>query len=250
MPLFTFTRETYKSGKEPNFPLQQKALLLHNSMFGTPKKAFSPNTDFNTIHTTTEEYHEKLKVLQRIDKHLAIAFAVGAAAFVLSIVFPLTLVAMVGFAYGAYQLALRQHAYHEYTQALQNSMDCVEWSLGNVSQSERNAITQNIVIRDMLCALRPAATAEQLYDRIDDKIENEVVADATKRTANLEIDGIALSEKQRNLYYTLYGLDQGYALDIAKGVAFEIQNGFNYLMKAFNAPAAPVANTSSAPAPR
>jgi len=227
--------------KKPAFPLANHSDFLWNAMYSNNKTTFNlMNTDHtDLLRVCTDLQAEKLKQLKAIDLQLAIGFSIGIAAFVLSFIFPVALFTIAGFAYGSYQLALRQHMFNEYSQSLDNLMNCVKWSTGVVSNRDAQPILASKIILNMLAGLIPITTEQQLYDVMDDKIEKQALASAIQKAhedGDATFADIKLDEHQKKLYYTVYGFEQGNAVQVLTGIGHEIVNGFTYLKNAMFGP--------------
>jgi hypothetical protein len=195
------------------------------------KRKFDPK---DVLHNTlvsncAAAVREKLSVLQSTDIKMTSGFALGTAALLLSYVLPFSLVATVAFAYGAYQLAKRQQAYADYKHALENLSKCCIWTLGEVNQDKVKAheVTQNEAIHDMMITLAPLTSAQQLRDFIDDTVEDELIDEANKVKAQVMVFDHHLDKEKMDLYFKIYGYNQGGFLAIFEGLGFAIKNGFN-----------------------
>lgn len=241
--LFTSKAPTNLSQK-PVFPLAEHSLtLFKHNQDKTPYDLQNFNHGL-LLNDCTVLFNAKLDALKAADYRMAIGFSVGVAAFVLSFVFPVSMVMVAGFAYGAYYLALRQQLYTEYTQSLENMMNALKWSTGDV-KNNRGVLSSEVIL-NLVKALVPVATKQQLFDVIDDKVEKQLIDTAEHTAQEVKFGDVKLDEEQKKLYYTLYGFEQGNALDVAKGLGHAIVNGFNYAKNALFAQTSTQENKPSA----
>lgn len=196
------------------------------------KVKFNPNdpAHIELLEDCTRSVQQTLKSLQAIDIKITIGFALGTTALGLSYLLPfLSLAAVAGFAYSAYQIGLRKHVYTEYTDALENLAKCCIWTLGEVSSK---AVTENEAVKAMINTLAPVTSEQQLRDFIDDKVENQFIKQADHVKEELTFADYHLNQEQNRLYFKIYGYKQGNFLDILQGVGYAIKNGFNALKDA------------------
>ena len=198
------------------------------------KVKFNPDDVQHTqlVTACAQSVRDKLKNLQVIDIKMTAGFALGTAALCLSFILPFTLVAAAGFAYATYQLGRRQHAYAEYTSALENlSKSCI-WTLGEVSPDQKQTLESHPVIREMIATLAPLTSSQQLRDFIDNSVEDEYVSEAEKTRENLTLFDEHLDSEKRDLYFKIYGYKQGGFLAILEGMGYAVVNGFTALKTA------------------
>jgi hypothetical protein len=172
------------------------------------------------------ETQRNLLALQTIDRNVMKGFAVGIAAFTLSYIFPIGLLATAGFVYAGYQMGCRSRAFVDYQNALDNLVNCCKWSLGGV---KNEATLENSGIKEMINTLAPLINADQLRELIDDNYEEQVVDDATKTNSNLTVMNHLLNREEATLYFKVYGYKQGGSLDMLYGLKYAIANAYNYL---------------------
>ncbi|KTD23366.1 Uncharacterised protein [Legionella lansingensis] len=184
----------------------------------------------------------KLERLQAIDAHATAGFATGFGALSLSWFLPLSMAAMVGFAYGSYQLGQRKTAYVEYTEALENLARCCVWSLGDVKDSSE--LRKSPAIQEMIRTLAPVTNDAQLREFIDDKVEEEFIEDAKSIRDDIKFFDHQLSQEENQMYFKIYGYKHGSFLDILQGISYAIQTGFNALKQACTHHAEDTANTT------
>ncbi|WP_157058187.1 hypothetical protein [Legionella adelaidensis] len=180
------------------------------------------------INKCSLQVEQRLLKLQSIDKKILIGFALGTGAFLLSWLLPLTTVAMIGFAYGAYQLGLRQNAFSEYSLALENLANCCVWSLGDVATGGGTELLNHTTIKNMIKTLGPLTNpnGQDLKDFIDDDIETQIIEDVQKIRSEMEVEGYRLTPEQQNIVYNAYGYKKGGPLNILMAVVFAIKNSF------------------------
>ena len=196
-----------------------------------PKVKFNINEPAHLmlIGECTKTLVHKLEKLQAIDTRIVGAFSLGVAALALSWILPVGLLAVAAFAYGAYKMSERQNAYAEYTQALENEAACCAWSLGDVPGNDVKYL-ENPVLKPMVTALGHVMNHVQLKKLIDDDIEDVAINQSDKAQKNDEdfIPGLP-REEQKNLFYKIYGYEQGSFLNILQGSAYAIQAGWRAL---------------------
>ena len=187
---------------------------------------FEPETDAhkNLLINCSNAVKEKLFILQQIDKKMTIGFAVGAAALVLSWIFPISLLATAALIYGAAQYGYRQQAYKEYNEALENLRNCCEWSLGE-GQVKDTSVVSHPAIRDMMTALYPLMDEPTLRLLIDDEVEQVFIAEHQRLAADgLDIGQTHLNKEQATLYFKIYGYGQGGPFAILEVIGYAIKN--------------------------
>ena len=192
-----------------------------------------------------------ITALQIIDRNALRGFALGTAAFGLSYILPLGVVAIAGFAYGAYQLGLRERANIEYKSALENLILCCKWSLGTVTDK---AVINDGVVKSMITTLAPLTNEDELREYIDDQYEDIFVKAADDSRKHTSVMNYPLNQEETTLYYQIYGHGQGGALAILQGLKYAIINGFNALKQSIQSrgkttPTSAVEDLAS-PAPR
>lgn len=178
------------------------------------------------LNGCVSQVKQKLGALQAIDKNALIGFALGTAAFGLSYILPLGVVAIAGFAYGAYQLGLRERANIEYKSALANLIRCCQWSLGEVTNT---AVINSAAVKNMITTLAPLTNEAQLREYIDDQYEDIFVKEADDSRKHTSVMDYPLNQEEATLYYKIYGHEQGGALAILQGLKYAIINGFHAL---------------------
>ncbi len=204
--------------------------------YQTKNVKFNPDDVQHTqlVTACAQSVRDKLKNLQTIDIKMTAGFALGTAALCLSYILPFTLVATAGFAYGTYQLGRRQHAYAEYTSALENlSKSCV-WALGEVSSepTKHVEIKNHPAIKEMIATLAPLTSSQQLRDFIDDSVEDEYISDAEQTRENMTLFDEHLDREKVDLYFKIYGYKQGGFLAILEGMGYAIVSGFTAIKTA------------------
>ncbi|WP_133127967.1 hypothetical protein [Legionella nagasakiensis] len=214
--------------QKPSNALFEHAATLSDYQGKVP---FNPDDPQHTTLLTdcSRSVREKLHGLQTIDKKIVIGFSLGVLAFGLSWILPLSIVAAGAFAYAAYQWGRRQQAYADYTQALENLVKCCIWTLGDVKQER---VIDHPAVKEMIDTLAPVTSAQQLRDFIDDRVEDGFVERAEETKRNTELLDQHLNQEQADLYYKIYGYQQGGVLAILKGIGYAIKNGFKTLKEA------------------
>lgn len=220
--------------KPSNVLVEHEITLIE---YQAKKVAFNPQDIQHTklISDCAQSVRDKLTLLQEIDKKMVIGFAVGTAGFIASWFLPLAVVAIGGFAYAAYQVAQRQHAYAQYTHALENLAKCCVWTLGDLGANEirKNEIKNNPAIREMIATLAPLTSSEQLREFIDAKAGAEYDKDAEEIRADSNLFDEHLDKEKADLYYKIYGYKQGGFMAILEGIKYAIQKGFQAIKNAF-----------------
>lgn len=217
--------------------------------YQTNKVKFNPKIGLHTqlVNQCSVAVQTKLANLQMTDIKMTSGFGVGTAAFLLSFVFaPFAALAIVAFAYASYQLAKRQQAYLDYTYALENLSKCCIWTLGEVDdkQDKHGEITSHPDIIQMRDTLAPLTSTQQLRDFIDDSKEDQLIAEADKIKAQITLFDRHLDKEKADLYFKIYGLNQGGFLAILEGVGYVIKTGFISLKNAITSKASePVVTT-------
>lgn len=174
----------------------------------------------NLILSSAQSVTEKLAELQHIDKQIALGYATGVSAFVLSYLLPFSTIAIAGFTYGAYYMGRRQQAYVEYNFALQNLIRCCIWALGET----KNANLKNCkAITEMMNVLDPLVDEKTLRDCIDNSVENELVQN---KKESIQAFGQHLKREQADLYFKMYGYKQGGFIAIFEAVSYAILTAF------------------------
>ncbi len=201
-----------------------------------PRFSFKPdNPDhIKLISQCKDLLLQKLNDLHAIDIKMLAGFTVGVAAFALSWLLPFTAVAIAGFAYGAYQLGVRQHAYKEYSDTLETLKDICNWTLNdsNMQVEALNQTMKNQTICEMAEVLTTLMNEEQLRAVIRDDIEEVYVNQAHQNDEeDVRVQGYKLLDatQTKNLKFAVYGMEQGGILDILQGLGHAIQNAVKAL---------------------
>ena len=212
------------------------------------KIVFNPKdkSHTNLIRDAVNQVNLKLEELQTIDKHVVGGFATAIAGFLTSFIFPVGIITTLGFGYAAYYLAKRSEAYQEYNNALNNLCLTASWTLGSIPKENVQGIKDSPQISDMITALAPLTSKDQLAALIDDKYEAGFLAQSAAVNENKKetLFDRALNQEERHVYYGIYGLDQGNTLDILKGMWYLGGQAVNYFIDTYhsymNAEPAPV----------
>lgn len=177
----------------------------------------------NLISDCAQSVRDRLEIVQAIDKKIIIGFTVGTGAFVASAFFSVFgIAAIAGFAYGAYQVAQRQHAYAKYTHALENLAKACVWSLGDLGsdQTRKNDIKSSHAVQEMIATLAPLTSSEQLLEFIDKSAGALYDKDADKFREEINIFDEHLDKEKADLYYKIYGYEQGGPMAFAQGINY------------------------------
>ncbi|WED43786.1 hypothetical protein [Legionella cardiaca] len=215
--------------KKPSNALFEHGVTL--SLYQEKQITFNPKDTAHTklIDDCTRLVKEKLTALQAMDIKITTSFSLGTIALGLSWFLPLSLLAGGCFAYGAYQMGQRKYAYAEYTEALENLARCCHWTLGEVRDE---SILNNPSIEEMRKVLAPLMNEQQLRDFIDDKVEDKIIEEAETTKQDTTFFEHRLNPEENQLYFKIYGYQQGTFLDILKGIGYAIRNSFMSLKAA------------------
>lgn len=208
--------------------------LLENT-HETP--SFKVNNPIHTqlINECTTNLKKKLAILQSCDTRIVTGLTVGLAAFALSYIFPIAIVGIAAFAFSAYYAKAREKAAEDYRNVLENSIGCFQWALLHVPQKSEAAITTNKEVMEMAKTLSPLMNDEQRKKLIEDRIEDKFIRDAhdLAEGSDQEFAGHLLHQKNKNVYFGIYGWEQGKPVDIAKGFYFLACQGCNWIKETF-----------------
>lgn len=181
----------------------------------------STNGDHSTLMCEcTGQVQEKLKALQDIDTQIGKGFAAGIGAYVLSFLLPFTPLSIMGFSYAAYHYGLRKQAYLDYTCALDNLVDCCEWSFRNTTTS-----TIEHKSKVMIATLAPVMYDHQLSKYMSTEVFGEckqTIDDARKGTTAMPVPSNQLA---KDMFYYIYGYKQGGFTAILTGLGFSLYEG-------------------------
>lgn len=182
------------------------------------------NKTFSTLnseHTTrisgcTANLKAKLNELQQLDMKIVAAFAAIAisAAFSALLPFSLTITAAAAYALGRW-VKERETLANEYRVALSDAVDSLEWAVGDKHLKAVENM-QNSDVQSLRKALLPLMSDQQLRDKINDKAEDDVIAER-RRTPSAFLDR-NLNEEQAAIFYELYGYEKGGLLGAGKGL--------------------------------
>jgi len=208
-----------------NILVQHEVTLID---YQAKKVKFNPDdmAHKNLVSECTQSVSDRLKALQQIDIKITIGFSLGSAALLASYFLPFWPIAIVGFAYGAYQMGRRKQAYVEYTSALENLAKCCIWTLGEVSAEEAHnkKIMNTPEITRMIDTLAPLTNTQQLRDFIDDKVEDDYIEEANAVKKEMTLFDKHLDEEKVDLYFKIYGYKQGGFLAVLSGIGYAIKN--------------------------
>jgi len=212
------------------------------------KKYLNEATGFNPKDTDHTDLLDECRVLVKQDLHalhvldckIIGAIAVSIAAIGASIIFPaFGIVSLGALAYLGRLSKQRQVLDEEYRKNLNNLVGCCEWVLADVPKSKQNAIFNCKSVTEMIDTLAPVTNKEQLETMIDDSIEQHFIVqgDNTKEklAANNDISkkvlGRPLNQKERDLYFSIYGYKQGQWTDILVGLYYLSVHGVSWVKK-------------------
>jgi len=211
-----FRRKTTASDEHAN-------MLVTLQVNGTVFQA-EPDTHEILLINCSIAVKEKLFILQQIDQKMAIGFALGAAALVLSWIFAISILATAALIYGAVQYGYRQQAYKEYNEALENLRNCCEWSLGE-GQVQDKSVVNHPAVREMMTTLYPLMDEPTLRLLIDDEVEQAFIDEHQRLAADgLDVGQTHLDKEQATLYFKIYGYGQGGPFAILEVIGYAIKN--------------------------
>ena len=199
------------------------------------------------VTEATSEVTRKLDALKKIDANMMMGFALGAAAFTLSWILPFTTIAIAGFAYGAYHLGLRQNAYNDYAESLEALKQVCDWTLNMHNVQKATANMKCEPVKNMMALLVTLMNETQLRDVLNDKIEDQFVAQAKQNNGKeVQVQGLKLldAEQAKNLNFKVYGYEQGGFLAVLQGIGYAIRSGF-YGLKDAMIGKAPITQSST-----
>ncbi len=211
------------------------------------KQKFDPKTKEHTdlIKACTTDFKAKYDALFNLDKQIIIGFAVSVAATLLAFILPVSLIGLTGLAYGLFCAGKRVEVNKEYRVALNNLKDCLTFSLKDMSWavgylsvfdlqkiSDKNNALSNpnySYLKNMYEAISPMMNTKQLQDALDDDIEKVLMAKECDIPATLPFLKRKLSEEERAVHYSIYGLNQGGFANFMTGLYFLAVQSFNAL---------------------
>lgn len=171
---------------------------------------------------------KKRNILQNLDQHIIGGLAIGIAASVASFILPLSLLATGCYIYSIYCLGSRMQAQLEYHSALENMMECKNWSLKGADRS----ILEIAAIKNMIATLALPTTNEELCKdvRLDTNEKEEVcrLADAAENESMLNLFGRQLNGEQTSAYRNIYGYQKGSLVDASMAIYYFACEGFNW----------------------
>ena len=203
------------------------------------KKPYNTSTygHNDLINNCTTEVKKKLQELKLIDTKILIGLTLATISLSLPLfIYPLGLLALTGLSYSCYQLGNRKKPFSEYEFALKNLINCCHWVLGEVDDSNTKLINR-LEITNMLKVLNPLTSEAQLRHYIDNKFDNifhdEIDKDLRARR-RVRIKNYKLQKQEANLYYKIYGYEQGNISDVLEGIAFVITESFKSITDKLN----------------
>lgn len=220
----------------PNYITHANKLNEHlseislNKITNTYSASITTNFNINNpahmqiISQCNSELACKYNALKKLDVQIATGSLVGIAALGLSYILPLSLVAIAGFAFAAYCFGKREQVSKEFKSALSNSIQCIFWSLHDISNKDRAAILNSDVINTMTKIIAPLTNKKQLESLIDDKYENEFITRAINAN-KVTIEGVLgrpLNKEEQHHVFGIYGYDQGNIINIGKGLLYAL----------------------------
>lgn len=223
------TTDSYKISVKINNKLEEKVL-------------FNPQDQdhIELINLARQRVEKDLRMLHIQDLRIVGSVVVGIAAMTASIIFPLFgALSILAFGYLGRLSAQREKMDIEYRKHLNNLIGCCEWVLAEVPKKAQDAVFKCKAVTDMIDALAPVTNKVQLEAMIDDSIEKHFIdqADKTedKLAANNELSkkilGRPLNQKERNLYFSIYGYKQGKWSDILVGMYYLTAHGAGWVKK-------------------
>lgn len=197
-------------------PTASESVITHKTI----NPIFNPESKPNQIllTNTTATLMNKLAELQDLDKGIMIGLAVGITTFTLSSLLPFGVtMAIASFGYSAYCIGKREQLAMEYRAALSDAVECLKWTLLNVTENKQGEdVLDSNEVRALFDALSPLMSEEQIRDAIDDNVEDIFVEQAGNRV--LDLFGRNLNKEEKALVYGIYGYERGGVVDLAKGL--------------------------------
>ena len=205
------------------------------------KKPYNASTfDHNDlINNCSSEVKKRLQELKIIDTKLVIGLTLVTISLSLSFsIYPLALLFTAGLAYSSYQLGKRKKTFAEYEFALKNLINCCHWVLGEVDYKNTKIVNHQEITK-MLKILNPLTSEAQLRHFIDNKFDSifyDKIAKDLKPGREMRGKAYKLQQQESNLYYKIYGYEQGGISAILEGIAFAINKAFKTTRDKFNIP--------------
>lgn len=207
------TPEQIQQDEERNL----KVFLAKHRLPETTEFASTERSHLSIITNCIAQIYEKQQLVKSIDKKAAAALTIGTAALVFSFIPFNWAVTIAGFSYGFYQLGLRDNAYKEYTQALEDLKQCCNWALNHTDATVVRDNLVNPTVMNILPALAPLMSQTELKHVLHDEIENNLIKET----------GIDFEKQNHTFEYKLYGYKQGSFKDVMNGILYAIQNAFH-----------------------
>ncbi|CAM2889866.1 Uncharacterised protein [Legionella steigerwaltii] len=184
------------------------------------------------LNKCTALFKEKSTQLKSIDQKIAGSVAFGVAATALSFLPVVGFLGWIGWAATAYFINQRATAYAEYHESLTLLVGVCNWCLGEGPDKRKNSIpnlTKNEAIRNMMAALYPVLTKDQVNHLIADDIEKEFGKELEAYESRFQLgffskqnakqdDTIALSKKGAEFSRCIYGFNRGGFTDYLQAI--------------------------------
>lgn len=190
------------------------------------KTKYNPNESAHKelLKASAIDLKKNLTKLTNLDKKIVLGFGVGVAAFMLSYLLPIGVIAVGAFAFCAYCFGLRSQVAKEYERNQKILYQSCKWSLGQIDSKDIDVIRQSDEVKLMIETLAPITSDKQLADVIDDQYELGFIHQANEVKSELKESlfgqDYAFSKEESHLYYGIYGIGQGNPLDILKGLYY------------------------------
>lgn len=218
-----------------NFFSSQPALSASPlvSTYISQHKDFNPSKDSDNsiLKECTTKLQTTLAELQTVDTHIIAGFAVGSTAFALSSLLPFGVtMAIAGFGYSAYCIGKREKLAKEYRVALADAVACLKWTVGDLANNTNKAqILASTDVLNLFDTLSPLMNEQQITDAIDDTVEKGFVKRAGEKGQDLF--GRPLNKEEKDLFYGIYGYEQGSISDAGKGLWYLACKAINWIFQ-------------------
>ncbi|PJD93463.1 MAG: hypothetical protein CK426_08775 [Legionella sp.] len=203
--------------------------LLKEDLLVNIIDAFALDNDNHTSFITAcvKLFSEKELALKSLDQKIISSLIVGMVGSSLSFIPFVSYFGALGWGSTVYFLAQRNTAVAEYEESLKLLVATCNWSLGQTAEENTQKLTQAKVIRDMMTCLYPVLTEKQVRDLIDDKIENEFIAELQAHdkqsfqqaglnslfASKSENENLLRSKRSAEFNRCIYGYNKGKPMD-------------------------------------
>ena len=180
------------------------------------------------INECVREFDIHFMRLESLDRQIFWTAAIGIGCFLAASFLPVLTIAFGAIAVAAYRIGLRDRVKLEYSQALENMVNCTRWSIGEVNLARGQAVAESSPVVGLVTALARVTTEEQRRELIDDTLPISVKTQYRPVHSGHPAH-IGFDEHRKQVHLKLYGWKEGNMKDVFNAVIVVVQNWLSAL---------------------